>query len=154
MTELNEGDSAPDFTLPRSGGGEVSLSDFRGRKVVLYFYPADDTPGCTKEACQLRDANEQIEAANATVLGVSPDGVSSHDRFIAKYGLPFVLLADADHAVAERYGAWTERNLYGRKFMGIQRSTFLIDEQGRIEKIWPRVRADGHAAEVLAALHL
>jgi peroxiredoxin Q/BCP len=147
-----EGEEAPDFTLPRSGGGTLSLRELRGRKVVLYFYPQDDTPGCTKEACAFRDVQPRVEGAGAVVVGISPDDVPSHDRFIAKYGLPFVLVSDVDHAVAEAYGAWVEREAYGRRFMGIQRSTFLIDEEGRIARVWPKVRAEGHAAQVLAAL--
>jgi peroxiredoxin Q/BCP len=152
MIELQPGDAAPDFTLPRSGGGTLSLHDLRGRKVILYFYPKDDTSGCTKEACEFRDTSEQIEEADAVVLGISPDGVASHDRFRQKYALPFALLADEDHAVAERYGVWQEKSLYGKKYWGIARTTFLIDEEGRIERVWERVKPAGHAADVLAAV--
>ncbi|MGH2442324.1 MAG: thioredoxin-dependent thiol peroxidase [Chloroflexota bacterium] len=152
MTELKEGDTAPDFTLSKSGGGDVTLSDLHGTNVVLYFYPKDDTTGCTKEACSFRDNHAQFEGANAVVLGISPDSVPSHDQFIAKYGLPFTLVADPDHAVSEKYGAWTQRSNYGRKYMGIQRSTFLIGPDGLIEKVWPDVKVDGHVEAVLNAL--
>lgn len=152
MLELQPGDAAPDFTLPRSGGGTLSLHDLRGRRVVLYFYPKDDTSGCTKEACEFRDTSEQIDAADAVVLGISPDGVASHDRFRQKYGLPFALLADEDHAVADRYGVWQEKSMYGKKYWGIARTTFLIDGDGKIERIWERVKPAGHAAVVLATV--
>lgn len=152
MSELHEGDVAPDFTLPRSGGGDTSLSALRGQSVVLFFYPKDDTSGCTKEACAFRDERQSFEGANAVVLGVSPDSVSSHNRFAEKYGLPFALLADEDHAVAEQYGAWQQRSMYGKKYMGIQRSTFLIDPTGHIARIWPKVSVGKHAEEILAAL--
>lgn len=152
MLELQPGDAAPDFTLPRSGGGTLSLHDLRGRRVVLYFYPKDDTSGCTKEACEFRDTSEQIDAADAVVLGISPDGVASHDRFRQKYGLPFALLADEDHAVADRYGVWQEKSMYGKKYWGIARTTFLIDGDGKIERIWERVKPAGHAADVLATV--
>ncbi len=147
-----EGAPAPDFRLPDATGTEHGLSDYRGRWVVLYFYPADDTPGCTTEACQFRDRHAAIEAAGAVVLGVSPDDPASHARFQAKYDLPFTLLADVDHRVAERYGAWQLKTSYGRSQMGVVRSTFLIDPEGRIARVWPKVKADGHAEEVLAAL--
>ena len=152
MTELQEGDMAPNFTLPRSGGGDVTLSDFQGKEVVLFFYPQDDTSGCTKEACAFRDSHETIAATDAVVLGISPDGVDSHDRFIAKYNLPFDLLADTDHQVSEAYGTWAEKSMYGRKYMGIVRSTFLIDRDGRIKKIWRKVKPDRHVPDVLAEL--
>jgi thioredoxin-dependent peroxiredoxin len=152
MSFLKEGDIAPEFALPRSGGGTLSLSELRGQNVVMYFYPADDTPGCTKQACGLRDIHPRITQANAIVLGISPDDVTSHDRFAAKYGLPFILLADVDHKVAETYGAWTERNVYGKKFMGIQRSTYLVDPEGKIKRVWEKVKADEHAGQVLGAL--
>lgn len=152
MKAVLEGQEAPDFTLPASSGESVTLSDLRGRSVILYFYPKDNTSGCTLEACNFRDAHDQMTGANAVVLGVSPDSVTSHDRFAAEYGLPFLLLADTDHRVAEQYGAWTERSMYGRRFMGIQRSTFLIDPEGRIKKVWPKVQPKGHVEEVLAAL--
>ncbi len=149
---LQEGTVAPDFTLQADGGGEVTLSDYRGKKVVLYFYPKDDTPGCTTEACNFRDGYGQILAAGAAVLGVSPDDVKSHDRFKIKYNLPFALLSDPDHRVAEMYGAWGEKKMYGKTYMGIIRSTFIIDEQGTIVKVFPKVNPEGHISEVLAAL--
>ncbi len=152
MAELEEGDEAPDFTLPSSAGGTVSLQSLRGKEVVLYFYPKDDTPGCTTEACAFRDAHPQLGGANAVVLGVSPDAIDSHGRFIEKYSLPFPLLSDTEHQVAEAYGAWTEKRMYGRTYMGVDRSTFLIGTDGTIKKIWRKVRADGHAGEVLSVL--
>jgi peroxiredoxin Q/BCP len=149
---LAEGTTAPDFTLPADGGGEITLSDYRGRKVVLYFYPKDDTPGCTTEACSFRDDHALLLAAGAVVLGVSPDLVKSHDRFKQKFSLPFALLSDIDHRVAEQYGAWGEKVIYGKKSMGIIRSTFIIDEEGKIAKVFPKVQVQGHSQEVLAAL--
>jgi thioredoxin-dependent peroxiredoxin len=149
---LKPGSKAPAFSLPSDGGGKVSLKELKGKSVVLYFYPKDDTSGCTTEACEFRDNWKAVKAAGATVLGVSPDAVASHDKFKAKYKLPFPLLADADHAVAEAYGAWGEKSMYGRKYMGILRSTFLIDGTGRIVKIFEKVKPKGHAAEVLQAL--
>jgi peroxiredoxin Q/BCP len=149
---LTEGTQAPDFTLPADGGGEVSLSDYRGQKVVLYFYPKDDTPGCTTEACNFRDDYSEITAAGAVVLGVSPDSVKSHDGFKLKHNLPFQLLSDPDHAVAEAYGAWGEKKMYGKTYMGIIRSTFVIDEQGVIRQVFPKVRVKGHSQKVLEAL--
>lgn len=130
----------------------MSLHDLRGRKVVLYFYPKDDTPGCTREASQFRDLFPDFSGANAVVLGVSPDDVSSHERFAAKYQVPFTLLADPDHRVAEAYGAWREKSTFGHRFMGVDRSTFLINENGMVQRVWRKVRADGHAADVLSAL--
>jgi peroxiredoxin Q/BCP len=149
---LQEGTLAPDFTLPSDGGGEVSLSDYRGKQVVLYFYPKDDTPGCTTEACNFRDDYSQILASGAVVLGVSPDTIRSHDKFKLKYELPFALLSDPDHEVAEIYGAWGEKKMYGKSYMGIIRSTFIIDEEGRIAKVFPRVRPKNHSQQVLEAL--
>ncbi len=149
---LPEGTLAPDFTLATTGGGEVTLSDFRGQKVVLYFYPKDDTPGCTTEACNFRDDHTEIIAAGAVVLGVSPDSVKSHDKFRLKYELPFALLSDPDHQVAEMYGAWGEKKMYGRTYMGILRSTFIIDREGKIVKVFPNVRPKNHSQEVLAVL--
>ncbi|HET9276012.1 MAG TPA: thioredoxin-dependent thiol peroxidase [Gemmatimonadales bacterium] len=146
-----EGAAAPPFTLA-SDQGPVRLADFRGRPVVLYFYPRDDTTGCTKEACDFRDHWSEIGRAGAVVLGVSPDGVDSHVRFKRKHALPFPLLADPDHAVAERYGVWGEKSMYGRKYLGIIRTTFLIDGGGRIAKVWSKVRVPNHADEVLEAL--
>jgi peroxiredoxin Q/BCP len=149
---LEEGTIAPDFALATDGGGEVSLSDYRGKKVVLYFYPKDATPGCTTEACNFRDDHSQIVTAGAAVLGVSPDSVKSHDKFKLKHSLPFALLSDPDHEVAERYGAWGEKKMYGKTYMGILRSTYIIDEEGVIAKVFPKVRPKNHSAEVLEAL--
>lgn len=149
---LQAGDAAPEFTLQDGSGTTVSLRDLRGRKVVVYFYPKDETPGCTIEACGFRDQGPGLAASGAEVLGISPDGVDSHARFAAKFALPFRLLCDPQHQVAEAFGAWGERTLYGRKFMGILRSTFLLDEAGRVARVWPRVRVEGHAEEVLAAI--
>lgn len=143
------GETAPDFTLEDHEGREVSLSDFRGRKVVLYFYPKDDTSGCTTQACDLRDRTKEIDARGAVVLGVSPDPVTSHQKFRAKYDLPFTLLADTDHAVAERYGVWKEKSMYGRRYWGNERTTFVIDEKGRIAHVLPQVKPAAHAAQVL-----
>jgi peroxiredoxin Q/BCP len=152
LVMIREGTIAPDFTLTTDGGGEVTLSDFRGQRVVLYFYPKDDTPGCTTEACSFRDDYSEIITAGAVVLGVSPDSVKSHDKFKLKYELPFALLSDPDHQVAEMYGAWGEKKMYGRTYMGIIRSTFVIDEEGKIVKVFPKVRPKNHSQEVLAAL--
>lgn len=152
MNLPERGDQAPDFELPDHDGHRRRLSQQRGRWTVLYFYPADDTPGCTTEACQFRDLDTPIRVAGADVWGVSPDDPGSHARFRTKHGLGFTLLADEDHAVAERYGAWQLRTNYGRSYMGIQRSTFLIDPDGRIARVWPKVKADGHAGQVVEAL--
>jgi peroxiredoxin Q/BCP len=149
---LREGTIAPDFTLASDGGGDVTLSDYRGQKVVLYFYPKDDTPGCTTEACNFRDDYSELLAAGAVVLGVSPDTVKSHDKFKLKFNLPFALLSDPDHQVAELYGAWGEKKMYGRTYMGIIRSTFIIDEDGKIIKVFPKVKPKNHSQEVLKAL--
>jgi len=150
---LTVGDEAPDFSLASDSGEAVTLKGLKGRPVVLYFYPKDDTSGCTTEACEFRDNWSAVEAAGAVVLGVSPDPVASHQRFKAKYRLPFPLLADPDHQVAEAYGAWGQKSMYGRKYQGILRSTFIIDGTGRIARVFPKVKPRGHAAEVLAALH-
>jgi len=149
---LKEGDAAPDFELPDEKGRPVRLSSLKGKKVVLYFYPKDDTPGCTKEACDFRDRLPQIQAKGAVVLGVSTDDERSHTNFKNKYGLPFTLLADKEARVSKMYGVYKLKNFAGRSFWGIERTTFIIDEQGRIAKIFPRVRVDGHVEEVLAAL--
>ena len=149
---LQEGTTAPDFTLEASGGETASLSDYRGQIVVLYFYPKDDTPGCTTEACNFRDDYSEIQAAGAVVLGVSPDSIRSHDKFMLKYELPFPLLSDPDHQVAEMYGAWGEKKMYGRTYMGIIRSTYVIDEEGMIVKVFPKVRPKAHSEQVLAVL--
>jgi peroxiredoxin Q/BCP len=149
---LKEGAKAPAFSLPADDGSTVALEDLRGKKVVLYFYPKDDTSGCTTEACEFRDTWTSVRKKGAVVLGVSPDGVKSHGRFKAKFELPFPLLADEDHAVAEAYGVWGEKSMYGRKYFGILRTTFIIDEAGRVAKVFEKVKPKGHAAEVLAAL--
>ena len=149
---LKPGDKAPAFSLAADGGGRVSLKELKGKKVVLYFYPKDDTSGCTTEACEFRDRWSAVKAAGAVVLGVSPDSAASHDKFKVKYRLPFTLLADPDHALAEAFGAWGEKSMYGRKYQGVLRSTFIIDETGRIAAVFPKVKPKGHAAEVLAAL--
>ncbi|QGG57912.1 thioredoxin-dependent thiol peroxidase [Paenibacillus sp. B01] len=154
MTQLTLGELAPDFTLAASGTDkpEASLSDFRGRKVILYFYPKNNTPGCTQESCDFRDAMPAFAGADAIVLGISPDSVKSHGNFRAKHGLTFPLLSDPDHAAAEAYGVWQLKKLYGREYMGIVRSTFLIDEEGRLVKEWRGVKVAGHAADVLQSL--
>lgn len=152
MDFVEEGAAAPDFTLTSDRGQKVSLKALRGKPVVLYFYPADDTPGCTKEACNFRDRQADLTRHGAVVLGVSPDDEKSHGKFRDKYGLNFPLLVDLDHQVAERYGAWREKNMYGKKSMGIQRSTFLIGPDGLVRKVWKRVSVDGHDQQVLQAL--
>ena len=149
---LSEGKKAPDFKLPASSGADVSLKHYRGKTVVLYFYPNDDTPGCTVEACEFGKQNAKFAKKDAVVLGISPNSLASHAKFIAKFKLPFVLLADEDHKAALAYGVWAEKSMYGRKFMGIVRSTFLIGPDGKIIKIWPKVKAEGHAAEVLGEI--
>lgn len=149
---IEAGQPAPDFTLPADDGKRVSLKSQRGSPVVLYFYPRDDTPGCTKEACAFRDRQAELERLRARLFGVSTDHVASHVKFRDKYQLNFPLLADADHQVAERYGAWREKNMYGKKSWGVQRSTFLIDATGVVRKVWKRVSVAGHDEQVLAAL--
>jgi peroxiredoxin Q/BCP len=147
------GDTAPAFRLPALPDGKpVSLADFRGRYVVLYFYPRDMTPGCTTEACDFRDLHTGFQRAEAAVLGISTDDVGSHQKFAAKYELPFPLLADEDHAVAAKYGVWVEKNMYGKKSWGVQRATFLIDPDGKIAAAWPKVKVAGHAADVASRL--
>ena len=150
---VEPGSPAPPFTLESGDGDSVTLSDLRGRQVVLYFYPRDDTPGCTIQACDLRDSWQAIQEAGAVVLGVSPDGPASHDRFAQKFKLPFPLLADEEHAVAEAYGAWGERSMYGKTYMGIIRSTVVIDGEGIVSHVFPRVKPKGHADKVLDALN-
>jgi peroxiredoxin Q/BCP len=145
------GDKAPEFTLPRDGGGNVSLSSFAGRKLVLYFYPKDDTSGCTKEAMEFNSLKGEFAAAGADILGVSPDSVKSHDKFRSKYDLGFALASDETHAMLEAYGVWVEKSMYGKKYMGIERTTMLVGADGRIVRVWNKVKVDGHAAEVLAA---
>ena len=146
------GDAAPGFILPSDRGEDVSLESLRGGPVVLYFYPKDDTSGCTTQACEFRDSWSEVQARGAVVLGVSPDGIASHERFRDKFSLPFPLLADEDHAVAEAYGVWGEKSMYGRKYQGILRTTFIIDPAGRIAHVFEKVKPKGHAAEVLDAL--
>ncbi len=149
---LKNGMMAPDFTLPSSDGGTVTLSELRGVPVVVYFYPKDDTSGCTTQACEFRDSWSAVKATGATILGVSPDGLVSHGKFRDKFKLPFPLLADEDHAVAEAYGSWGEKSMYGRKYQGIIRNTFVIDAQGVVQHVFEKVKPKGHAAEVLAVL--
>jgi peroxiredoxin Q/BCP len=152
MAELKEGAKAPDFSLPTDSGESLKLSSLKGKNVVLYFYPKADTPGCTKEACGFRDEFPRIEAANTVVLGVSPDPVKAVSKFRTKYNLPFALLADEDHAVAEKYGVWVEKSMYGKTYMGVERTTFVIGAEGKIARIFRKVKVDGHTAEVLDAL--
>jgi peroxiredoxin Q/BCP len=149
---VEEGKRAPAFTLTADDGTKIRLSALKGNPVVLYFYPRDDTPGCTREACAFRDRKRELQKLGATVIGVSPDTVESHVKFREKYDLNFPLLADADHEVAEKYGAWREKNMYGKKSMGIVRSTFLIDADGKVAKVWKSVKVDGHDDKVLEAL--
>ncbi len=149
---VEEGEEAPDFELPSDTGERVRLSELRGRPVVLYFYPRDDTAGCTAQACGMRDAYEEFEERGAVILGVSPDAETSHVKFKQKYGLPFTLLADREHEVAEAYGVWKEKTFRGRRYFGVERSTFLIDADGRVAKVMRRVKPDTHAAQVLEAL--
>jgi Peroxiredoxin len=150
--KLNEGDPAPLFTAKTSGGGTVSLAELKGKNVVLYFYPKDDTPGCTKEACSFRDNFAELKKKGAVVLGVSPDSVKSHDKFVEKFKLPFTLLSDEDKQIVQAYSVWGEKSFMGRKYMGTYRVTFLIGPDGLIKKIWPKVKPEEHVAEVLAAL--
>ena len=152
MGKLAAGDRAPAFSLPDQDGAIVSLKDFAGRQVVVYFYPKDDTPGCTKEACQFNDNLQAFSRADVPVLGISADNAEKHLKFQAKYGLKFPLLTDADHSVGEAYGAWGEKTMYGKKVIGVIRSTFLIAADGTIARPWYHVKADGHAAKVLAEL--
>jgi peroxiredoxin Q/BCP len=149
---LKEGDKAPDFTLTDDSGNTVSLKDHKGKSVVLYFYPKDDTPGCTKEACDFRDQTKKFAAKNAVILGVSADSVVSHEKFKKKFGLPFPLLSDPDKKMLEAYGVWKEKSMYGRKYMGIERTTFVINGKGVIQKIYPKVSVTGHVDEILSTL--
>lgn len=142
------GKKAPAFTVPAHPGGKVKLADFKGKNVVLYFYPKDDTPGCTQEACDFRDNMARLNKSDTVVLGVSPDSLKSHEKFANKHDIPFTLLADEDHAVCEKYGVWTEKSMYGKKYMGVQRATFLIDKSGKIAAVWPKVSVKGHVDEV------
>ncbi len=149
---LKEGSKAPTFTLPNQDGKKVSLKDFLGKKVVLYFYPKDMTSGCTKEACDFRDHIKLFNNKDVVVLGLSPDSVQSHKKFQEKYGLPFDLLSDESKKVLEKYGVWKEKSMYGKKYFGVERTTFIIDENGKIKKIFPKVKVNGHIKEVLQAL--
>jgi peroxiredoxin Q/BCP len=147
-----EGKQAPDFSVFSSEGGNISLKDLKGRNVVLYFYPKDDTPGCTVEACGLRDSFEDIEKLNAVILGVSPDSVTSHGKFIKKFKLPFTLLADEDKKMCEDYGVWVEKSMFAKKYMGVARTTFIIDKDGKIAKVFEKVKPEGHNQEIIEAL--
>ncbi len=149
---IEEGTKAPDFTLVADDGSKLKLSSLRGSPVVLYFYPKDDTPGCTVEACAFRDASKELKKLGAKVYGISPDDIESHGKFRDKFKLNFPLLVDTDHKIAEKYGAWREKNMYGKKSMGIARSTFIIDSEGNVARVWKAVKVDGHDAAVLAAL--
>ena len=149
---LSPGDKAPSFSLQSDTGETVSLDGLRGRKVVLYFYPKDDTPGCTVEACEFRDSWSAVKKTGAALFGVSPDKIESHQKFKKKFDLPFPLLADPDHTAAEAYGAWGEKSMYGKKYLGILRTTFVIDEKGKIARVFEKVKPEGHAAQVLEAL--
>ena len=149
---IQENTLAPDFTLPDAQGNSVTLSSFRGKKVVVYFYPKDDTPGCTKEACSLRDGHNELAARNAVILGISPDDEDSHQKFTSKYGLPFTLLCDLDHKVMEAWGAWGEKNMYGKKSVGVLRMTFVLDEKGMVLKVIKKVDTENHAAQLLPFL--
>ncbi len=153
MAQFKAGQNAPGFSLLANDGKTISLKDFKGKKrVVLYFYPKDDTPGCTVEACAFRDSVQRIEKLDAVVLGVSPDGVDSHNKFITKFKLPFMLLSDAEKTVCQAYGVWVKKSMYGREYMGVARSTFIIGKDGKIEKIFEKVKPEGHADEVLEIL--
>jgi peroxiredoxin Q/BCP len=153
MTTLTEGSPAPEIDLPTDNGGHFRLSDKKGEKILVYFYPKDDTSGCTKESCSLSENIKSFERLSCTILGISKDSVKSHDKFKKKYDLQFALGSDQDSDVCERYGVWIEKSMYGRKYMGIDRTTFLIDEQGNIQKIWPKVKVDGHTDEILEELN-
>ncbi len=146
------GETAPTFDLPATGGGNVSLEKLKGKNVVLYFYPKDDTPGCTIEAKDFRDLMKDFESANTTIVGLSKDDIKSHDKFREKFCLPFTLASDEDGATCEAYGVWVEKSMYGKKYMGIERATFLIDSKGAIAKVWPKVKVEGHAQDVLDAV--
>lgn len=149
MAELTIGDEAPDFRLPRNGGGDISLSDLKGKAVVLYFYPKDDTSGCTAEAIDFSALGGGFEKANSVVIGISPDSVKSHDKFAAKHSLSVMLAADEDKTALEAYGVWKEKSMYGKKYMGVERTTYLVSPQGKIAKIWNKVKVQGHAQAVL-----
>jgi thioredoxin-dependent peroxiredoxin len=150
--ELAVGDKAPELSIPDQHGKTVTLKSLKGKQIVLYFYPKDDTPGCTKESCDFRDVESQILRAGAVIVGVSLDGKESHQKFIKKFGLPFLLLSDEDAAISKAYGVYKEKNMYGRKYWGIERSTFVVDTEGKLKAIFRKVKVDGHADEVLTAL--
>lgn len=152
MSKVTIGQVVPDFTLPASSGGEVSLSDLRGKKVIVYFYPKDMTPGCTQEACDLRNHNDELKELNTVTIGISGDDLKSHTKFIDKHSLPFVLLSDVEHTVSELFGVWKLKKNFGKEYMGIERSTFLIDESGKLVQEWRKVRVNGHIDEVLNAI--
>ncbi|MBP1157504.1 MULTISPECIES: thioredoxin-dependent thiol peroxidase [unclassified Paenibacillus] len=152
MSSIEVGQVVPNFTLQAGGGEQVSLEQYRGRKVVIYFYPKDMTPTCTEESCQFRDYNGQFKTLNAEVIGISPDDPKSHEKFAAKHELPFTLLSDPDHTVCELFGVWTLKKMYGKEYMGVVRSTFLIDEEGKLAKEWRKVRVKGHVEQVLEAV--
>jgi len=152
MATLTAGDKAPEFSLPSTDGSIVSLKDFKGKKVVLYFYPKDDTSGCTKEACSFRDNLARVKKKGAILIGVSADPVTAHKKFTDKYDLSFPLISDEEKSMIKAYGVWREKSMYGRKYMGIERTTFVIDEKGKIAHIFPKVKVDGHTDEVLAVL--
>ncbi|MGG0718344.1 thioredoxin-dependent thiol peroxidase [Robertmurraya massiliosenegalensis] len=149
---VEQGQLAPDFQLPASDGSTVKLSDYRGKNVVLYFYPKDMTPGCTTEACDFRDQHTNFEDVDTVILGVSPDPIERHEKFIEKHGLPFLLLADVDHEVAEKYGVWKLKKNFGKEYMGIERSTFIIDKEGKIARVWEKVKVKEHVEETLQYL--
>lgn len=152
MMSLQIGEKAPEFTLHANNGQEVSLNDFKGKNIILYFYPKDMTPGCTTEACDFRDQHEKFEELNAVILGISPDPISRHEKFIEKHGLPFLLLADEDHEAAEQYDVWKLKKNFGKEYMGIERSTFLINKEGNLVKEWRKVKVQGHVEEALEYL--
>lgn len=153
MTELSEGKKAPAFTLPNENGEKISLKDYKGKNIILYFYPKDMTSGCTQEACDFRDAFPKFENTDAVVLGISKDPIKKHKQFIEKYDLPFSLLSDEEGEICEKYGVWKEKSMYGRKYMGIERSTFIIDKEGKINKIFRKVKVTGHVQEVIKSLN-
>jgi peroxiredoxin Q/BCP len=152
MPSLKEGDSAPAISLDTDSGEPFTLSSLKGKNVVLYFYPKADTPGCTKESCEFRDTSKKFSKANTVIVGVSPDPSKAQAKFKEKFDLPFVLLADVDHKTCEDYGVWKEKSMYGKKYLGVERTTFVIDPKGKIKKIFPKVKVEGHAEEVLAAI--
>jgi len=154
MTIPKEGNKAPDFNLHSSNGGNIALKDLKGKNVVVYFYPKDNTPGCTVEACGLRDSFKEIEKLNTVILGISPDSLGSHENFINKFQLPFLLLADENKKMCQVYGVWVEKSMYGKKYMGVARTTFIIDKNGKIAKIFEKVKPEGHNQEIISALKL